>query len=434
MVDVNGVPRVGARRYFYQAGSTTPITTYTTAAYGPTNANPVVSLSDGFFPAVHINPAVNATYKEVLKDSSDVTLWTEDNIATPLNIAADIIASLDQDDISSLLYPQSALEAGASITPTAAQRIHDYGDPRRAPTFYPDVGWVDYGHVPTYINATSFSIPTDLTATYTPYTRVMGVGASTKADLRVVSSAFAASKTTVTITANDTGDTLPTPMLAVWVQRNTSAHSVGNIRFNANLIAGLEIVNAASGSQTAARFCARTLNASGVAESAVCMVAVSPSYTGAYLSGGFSSGARAVIYTPPTMSLEIGTSDVVRITIPNDGTAIGFTSDVAVSVAAATGTLSTSGATQGRISMRANSVEKGYMQASATEVQIGTTAAIDVSFIYNGSRVLTFSGANATGASTPTLGTNKPGSNSSVQEWLTCKNGAGATRYIPMWS
>lgn len=328
-------------------------------------------------------------------------------------------------------------EAADGITP--GNYGYPYGDPRRRGTGYTGTldpedieGWFDYGHVPTYINATSFSVPGNQTARYLPFNRTMGVGASSQADLRVVSAVFGA-VTTVTVTNNDTGDTLPNPMTAVWVQRLTSAQSVGNIRFNANLIAGLEIVNAASGNMTASRFCARTLDSSGVTESAVCLVAVSPSYSGAYLSGGFSSGARAVLYTPPTMSLEIGTSDVARATFPNDASPIGFTSDVAVSRSVAAATISVSGSTSGRLSLRSNSAEVGYAFANSTEVQIGSTTAVPVAIIYGASRAIQFNGLTSIGASTGTFTTaNKPGANNGVIAWQSVLTSAGVQGWIPV--
>ncbi len=71
----------------------------------------------------------------------------------------------------------------------------------------------------------------------------------------------------------------------------------------------------------------------------------------------------------------------------------------------------------------------------------GTTANDYLSFASGGSRRIQISGtggltintASATGTATPTLGTNKPGSNSSPATWLVVTIG-GATRYIPCWS
>jgi hypothetical protein len=81
-VDQNGTPRVAAEAYYYLPTTTTPITLYTTDAYAVELTNPVESVSNGLFPAVHINPAVNPTYKLVLKDADGATIYTEDNLAT----------------------------------------------------------------------------------------------------------------------------------------------------------------------------------------------------------------------------------------------------------------------------------------------------------------------------------------------------------------
>lgn len=107
LVDVNGSPRVGAKAYFYQSGTTTPITTYTTAAYAVANANPVLSVAGGFFPVVYVDPSVNSTYKLVIKDSADVTLYTEDNIPA---------LGFTQTDIAQILYPQTEEEDAAGLT------------------------------------------------------------------------------------------------------------------------------------------------------------------------------------------------------------------------------------------------------------------------------------------------------------------------------
>lgn len=72
-----GIPLVGGKVYTYAAGTTTPLATYTDAAAGTPNANPVILDSRGeasiFFSAVN--------YKIVVKDSLDSTIWTQDNLA-----------------------------------------------------------------------------------------------------------------------------------------------------------------------------------------------------------------------------------------------------------------------------------------------------------------------------------------------------------------
>lgn len=109
LVDVNGVPRVGAKAYFYQPTTTTEITVYTTAAYSTPHSNPVESVVGGLFPAVYINAVVNATYKIVVTDEDDVEIYSNDNIPA-LGVTAV--------DIGSLLYPRTAAEISAGTTPT----------------------------------------------------------------------------------------------------------------------------------------------------------------------------------------------------------------------------------------------------------------------------------------------------------------------------
>jgi len=75
--DTNGEPLVGAKIYTYQAGTTTPQTTYQDSALATPHANPVVSDSNGRFSPIYLD---NLSYKFVLKDSSDVTIWTTDNV------------------------------------------------------------------------------------------------------------------------------------------------------------------------------------------------------------------------------------------------------------------------------------------------------------------------------------------------------------------
>jgi len=75
----NGAPLNAGKIYTYQAGSTTPLATYTDNAGLVANTNPIILgtdgrppntiwLTDGFF------------YKFILKDSSDVTIQTYDNL------------------------------------------------------------------------------------------------------------------------------------------------------------------------------------------------------------------------------------------------------------------------------------------------------------------------------------------------------------------
>lgn len=78
-VDANGLPYSGALLYFYQAGTTTPITTYQDAGAVTPHASPVVADSSGTFAAIFLNTTDD--YKVVLKTAAGVTVSTVDNIA-----------------------------------------------------------------------------------------------------------------------------------------------------------------------------------------------------------------------------------------------------------------------------------------------------------------------------------------------------------------
>lgn len=213
-------------------------------------------------------------------------------------------------------YATTALETAASVTPTGTS--FPPGDPRRAPAFYPSAGWTDYGGTPAYVDATHYTYSGDWTAYAVPFARLLIIGASGSANVRVVSSSYSAPNTTIVI-ANDVGDALPTTPLAIWIQTGLIGNGFTTNTFNKNAIGGFGVVNRSTGTLSAARYSAWTTDSSGVANSAISMVAVSPNYSGAYLSGGFTSGGRSVIYTPPSYHFELGTSDIARLKIDSGG-------------------------------------------------------------------------------------------------------------------
>jgi hypothetical protein len=87
--DNNGNPLVGGKLYTYAAGTTTPLATYTDASAGTPNTNPVILDSRG-----EANVWLSATtYKFVLKDSADATIWTVDNISNSLSLSQILAAS-----------------------------------------------------------------------------------------------------------------------------------------------------------------------------------------------------------------------------------------------------------------------------------------------------------------------------------------------------
>lgn len=72
-----GAPLSGGKLYTYSAGTTTPLATYTTQAGGTANANPVVLDASGRAD-VWLS---SSSYRMILKDASDVTIWDVDNIS-----------------------------------------------------------------------------------------------------------------------------------------------------------------------------------------------------------------------------------------------------------------------------------------------------------------------------------------------------------------
>ncbi|MBM4073622.1 MAG: tail fiber domain-containing protein [Planctomycetes bacterium] len=87
----SGVVVSSGKLYTYSAGTSTPLATYSDVDLTVANANPVILDSAGratvFLTA--------SSYKFVLKDSSDNTLWTQDNVkaAAPFSVNLDITAT-----------------------------------------------------------------------------------------------------------------------------------------------------------------------------------------------------------------------------------------------------------------------------------------------------------------------------------------------------
>jgi hypothetical protein len=77
--DNNGAPLNAGKIYTYQAGSSTPLATYTTSSGLTANANPIILGTSGR-PPNDIWLLEGYFYKFILKDSSDVTIQTYDNL------------------------------------------------------------------------------------------------------------------------------------------------------------------------------------------------------------------------------------------------------------------------------------------------------------------------------------------------------------------
>jgi hypothetical protein len=82
----DGLPLNAGRIYTYQAGSTTPLATYTDSSGLIANTNPIILGTDGRPPST-IWLTEGFFYKFVLKTSADVTIQTYDNIYGIINAA-----------------------------------------------------------------------------------------------------------------------------------------------------------------------------------------------------------------------------------------------------------------------------------------------------------------------------------------------------------
>jgi len=103
---------------FFLTGTTTPAAVYTTSALSVAHTQPVQADSGGVLATIYLDPAV--TYKASVYDSADVLQYTVD----PVNDSV-----MSQASIGALLYPRTAAEIAAGVTPTAY--YYEPGDVRR---------------------------------------------------------------------------------------------------------------------------------------------------------------------------------------------------------------------------------------------------------------------------------------------------------------
>jgi len=150
--DDNGDPLSGGLLYTYAAGSSTPLSTYTTRAGNVANANPVVLDANGEAD-VWVTPGVS--YKFELRDSAGVVRWTVDNVPSP----ADTDATTD-----------ISTEPGGRLTLTSGTPVTS-ADVTAVATLY----YTPYKHnkVPLYDGSawTLYSISTELSQTASDTTK-----------------------------------------------------------------------------------------------------------------------------------------------------------------------------------------------------------------------------------------------------------------------
>lgn len=154
--DANGDPLTGGQIETYIADSSTPLATFTDDTGSTPQSNPIILNSLGYPTLGAVWLTGGQSYKFVIKDSLGATLRTIDNISGVND------ASVSQSE------------------------------------------WVVSGFTPTYINATSFSVPGDQTMVLQVNRRLRTTNTSGFIYSTITNSVFAAGITTVTV-ANDSG-------------------------------------------------------------------------------------------------------------------------------------------------------------------------------------------------------------------------------------
>jgi len=111
--DNNGNVLSGGKIYTYEAGTSTPLATYTSSTGNTAHTNPIVLDSAGRVPGGEIWNALRL-YKFVLKTSAEVTLATYDNVGSSFNAAA-IIANFSGNG-STVAFTLASAAAGENAT------------------------------------------------------------------------------------------------------------------------------------------------------------------------------------------------------------------------------------------------------------------------------------------------------------------------------
>lgn len=97
----------GSKLYFYLTTTSTPTPVYTTSALSVAHTQPLVADAGGRFDTVYLDPEI--TYKATVTDANDVLLYTIDPVNDQL---------LSQAIVGEALYPRTAAEISAAVTPT----------------------------------------------------------------------------------------------------------------------------------------------------------------------------------------------------------------------------------------------------------------------------------------------------------------------------
>lgn len=140
--DNNGDPLVGGRVYTYEAGTTTPLATYTSSSGGTAHANPIVLDAAGKVPGGEIWLNYAKKYKFVVKTSTDVLLNTYDNLGGSFN-AGNIVDRFTGDGVQTSFVL-------VSTTPTTTTDIYINGVYQNKNTYTVVVNTITFSEAPPF--------------------------------------------------------------------------------------------------------------------------------------------------------------------------------------------------------------------------------------------------------------------------------------------
>lgn len=143
--DNNGTPLVGGLLYTYEAGTTTPLATYTSSSGNIAHTNPIQLNAAAKVPGGEIWLDYSKKYKFVLKTSTDVLLNTYDNIGGSFNLS-DIVEQFEGDGVETEFIL-------TSTTPTTTVNIYINGVYQNKDTYTIAVDTITFSEAPP-INST----------------------------------------------------------------------------------------------------------------------------------------------------------------------------------------------------------------------------------------------------------------------------------------
>lgn len=140
--DNNGNPLVGGLLYTYEAGTTTPLATYTSSAGTTAHTNPIQLNSAAKVPGGEIWLDYSKKYKFVLKTSTGVLLNTYDNIGGSFNLS-DYVEQFEGDGVETEFVL-------TSTTPTTLTNIYINGVYQNKDTYVLAIDTITFSEAPPY--------------------------------------------------------------------------------------------------------------------------------------------------------------------------------------------------------------------------------------------------------------------------------------------